>query len=195
MQKVSVAFPPKEEAKPDWWILTKIANAIGSSWNYISTDQIMAEINQTVRGFGNVKFDELGRNGIYIQYSDGAIVSGLQKLDILPVPLQLADSTFNLLTGNVLIHSGTMTRYADTLKSLSNHPYVSISRADAKRLNIKEGQTLIVESSKNKLTLPAIITKHQAAGTLFIPNNFVEAPVNSLFGKDDEFIQVKLKVG
>jgi NADH-quinone oxidoreductase subunit G len=196
VQKVNIAFPPREEAKPDWWILTELAKVLGVSWDYEFSSQIMSEINKTNKKFENVKFDDLGRDGFYLDYSNDGIIPAIQtKLDLSPVSTSTDDSTFALQTGNVLIHSGTMTRYAEILQSLSNHPYASISRSDAKRLNVKEGQNITLQSSKGSLTLPAVVTKHQADRTVFVPSNFAEAPVNTLFGKDEEFIQVKLKIG
>ncbi len=194
VQKVNIAFPPREEAKPDWWILTELANQLGVCWNYEFAEQILVEISQTVKGFEKVKFDDLGRDGIYIDYPNKPISDfRFQISDLTSIPLPESNSDFYLQTGNVLIHSGTMTRYAKVLESLSDHPFVSISRTDAKRLNIKEGQTVTVESDKGVLTLPVIVTKHQARGTIFVPNNFTQAHVNSLFGKDSESVQVKLK--
>lgn len=196
VQKINVAFPPKEEAKPDWWILTQLANQLGVSWNYEYVEQILAEISQTVKGFENIKYDDLGRDGIYINYPNNSLEFRVQNLELANHRPETRDPEFlDLLTGNVLIHSGTMTRYSKILESLSDHPYVSISRVDAKRLNIKEGQTIAVESDKGTLMLPAVITKHQTEGTIFVPNNFTQAHVNSLFGKDRQVIRVKLKTG
>jgi NADH-quinone oxidoreductase chain G len=195
VQKITSAFPPREEAKPDWWILTELANQLGVEWTYEFVEQITAEIGQTVKGFEKVKLDDLGRDGIYIEYPENGSKFQVQSFKLSNLKSETRDQgLFDLLTGNVLIHSGTMTRYAKVLESLSDHPYVSISRTDAKRLNIKEGQTLIVESDNGSLTLPVVLTKHQAAGTVFIPNNFTQAPVNSLFDKDSESIRVKLKI-
>ncbi|NNE43987.1 MAG: molybdopterin-dependent oxidoreductase, partial [Gemmatimonadetes bacterium] len=83
------------------------------------------------------------------------------------------DYPFWLGTGRVLEHwhTGTMTRRIPQLGRAMPGAYVEVNREDAKRLDIKNGDTVVVESRRGSMELPAWIDGRgrPPAGTVFVP--------------------------
>jgi predicted molibdopterin-dependent oxidoreductase YjgC len=65
VQMVQQAIKPIGEARPDWQIITDLANRLlndaAASWNYASTAQIMDEIAELTPIYAGVSHDRLGR--------------------------------------------------------------------------------------------------------------------------------------
>jgi formate dehydrogenase major subunit len=65
VQMVQQAINPIGEARPDWQIITDLANRLlndaAASWNYASTAQIMDEIAELTPIYAGVSHDRLGR--------------------------------------------------------------------------------------------------------------------------------------
>lgn len=78
-----------------------------------------------------------------------------------------------LSTGRVLEHwhSGTMTRRVPQLDRAMPGAYVEINREDARRLGIRSGETVVVESRRGGIELPAWIggRGEPPEGSVFVP--------------------------
>ena len=84
-----------------------------------------------------------------------------------------AEYPFWLCTGRVLEHwhTGTMTMRIPQLQRAMPQSYVEMSREDAARLGVHDGEIVIVESRRGKVELPVWIDGRGAPpnGTLFVP--------------------------
>jgi len=67
---------------------------------------------------------------------------------------------------------------------VAQEAYCQVSLADSDKLEIQDGDWLEVESPQGRLKLKAKITDRLREGTIFIPLNFPETPVNSLMDKN-----------
>lgn len=89
------------------------------------------------------------------------------------VELPDVDYPFWLCTGRVIEHwhSGTMTMRVPQLRRSNPHAYVELHPDDAQRLGITNGGSVIVESRRGAVTLPAWINGRgkPPAGTVFVP--------------------------
>ncbi len=78
-----------------------------------------------------------------------------------------------LCTGRVLEHwhSGTMTMRIPQLRRAMPGAYVELNREDAQKLGVQNGQTVVVETRRGKLELPAWIDGRGSPppGSVFIP--------------------------
>jgi nitrate reductase (cytochrome) len=90
-----------------------------------------------------------------------------------PAEVPDADYPFMLCTGRVIEHwhTGSMTMRIPQLRRAMPHAYVEVNPVDASRLNIHNGDTVILESRRGKVELPAWINGRGAPpeGSLFIP--------------------------
>ncbi len=84
-----------------------------------------------------------------------------------------ADYPFWLGTGRVLEHwhTGTMTRRIPQLSRAMPGGYVEMNREDARRLDVASGDTVVVESRRGSVELPAWIggRGEPPPGTVFVP--------------------------
>jgi len=80
---------------------------------------------------------------------------------------------FWLCTGRVLEHwhTGTMTMRVKQLRDAIPQAYVEVNREDAREMNLRNGEQLLVETRRGKLALPAWIRGRgqPPRGTIFIP--------------------------
>ncbi|WP_237607189.1 molybdopterin-dependent oxidoreductase [Roseimaritima sediminicola] len=94
--------------------------------------------------------------------------------DYLPPPEQ-PDEEYPLwlCTGRVLEHwhSGTMTRRLAPLNRAMPTAYVEMNAADAKAANIRQGETVVIETRRGSTELPVWIDGRgrPPAGTIFVP--------------------------
>ncbi|MEM2637321.1 MAG: formate dehydrogenase subunit alpha [Candidatus Korarchaeota archaeon] len=191
---------PPGNAKPDWQIICELARHLGYEMNYNSPAEIMKEIASLTPIYGGVSYSRLEKGNFpqwpvptedhpgtpYLHKEKFAHPDGRAKF--IPVdfkgPVEQPDKEypFILTTGRVLYHwhTGTMTRRVDGLNVFVPGAYVEINSEDAKRMEIKNGDKLEVESKRGKIILEAKVTERVAPGVLFIPFHFAEAAANVL---------------
>jgi formate dehydrogenase major subunit len=108
-----------------------------------------------------------------------------------------------LITGRQLEHwhTGAMTRRAGVLDAIEPEPVVSMHPDDLRKLNVKRGEVVTVESRRGKISLYVREDGGTPRGAVFIPFAFFEAAANVLtnpvldpFGKIPEFKYCAVKV-
>ena len=91
-----------------------------------------------------------------------------------------------------MFHIGSYTHYSKALKDIGPDCRAEINPKDAKKLQLENGDSLIVESVQAKLTAPLNINPAVPAGTVYIPKNWPEVPVNALRNGEDGAVHVKI---
>ena len=104
---------PLGDSKPDWWILQKVARALGGDWNYESPSEIMDEIASLAPLYSQATYDRLeGWNSLCWGSHDGSdtpllYVDGFNFPDKLArlsldewVPPVVAPDEYDLLLNN-----------------------------------------------------------------------------------------------
>ncbi len=102
-----------------------------------------------------------------------------------PVKIEHEGFPYRLLIGNDLHHFGYLTEHCPSLMRFTPESYLELSPALARKLEIKEGDLIRVESSVAKLVLKARYSEHFEGEVLFIPNNFSSVEVNGLISRDN----------
>lgn len=196
VQRSQKAVCAPGEARPDWEIIQMLANAMGGSWNYKSTEEIQNEVAAVTPSYGGIVYERLGVEGLHwpcpTKEHPGTPVlhvgkftrgKGLMKAIPFKEPAELPDTDYPLIltTGRLLqqFHTGTMTRKTEGLNRIAG-PRVMISVEDAEQLGIRNGETVRVVSRRGTIETPAFVTRKIGKGTIFIPFHFAEAPANRL---------------
>jgi len=65
VQRIRQAIDPIGGSLPDWQIIQKIANEMGSDMKYASSEEIMAEISETVHIYREISYQEIESGGVY----------------------------------------------------------------------------------------------------------------------------------
>ncbi len=200
VQRVRKAIDPVGNSMPDWKIVCEIAERIGAKgFNYSSPKQIMDEIRRLTPSYAGITYERL-ESGETIQwpcpsedhpgtpflYKDGFPIGKARFFSVEHTQIKPSDKyPFILITGRCPFHfhTGSITRKIERLESEVNEGYVEISRRDAERLGIKEGDTVEVISETGKIEIKAYVSEGIEPGVIFIPMHFKESPANMLVSR------------
>ena len=201
VQMVRKAIEPVGNSKPDWQIISMIAQKMGySGLNYKNIEEILTEINRTTPIYGGITWERLEQNekglqwpcpdishpGTVFLHKEGKFSRG--KGYFTPIlfkePAELPDSDYPLVlsTGRTLwhFHTGTMSRRSKTLNERVPEGYVEISQEDASKLKISDGEMVKVITRRGGIEIKARVSHKVKEGLIFIPFHFEEAAANIL---------------
>jgi len=191
------ALEPPGEAKPDWQIITEVANRMGARWKYGSASEIMDEIASVTPIYGGISYGRIENMGLQWPCPDkahggtavlhqGKFSRGLGKFHAVHfIPQrELPDEEYPLIltTGRMLQHwhTGTMTRKSEVLHGIVPEGHILISVSDAGRLGIQSEDIVRVRSRRGEIRVAAEVTDRMSEGVVFLTFHFKESPANAL---------------
>src|SRR5499427_7154832 len=215
------AVEPPGQAREDFWILVELGKRLGLPWTYTHPKDVFNEMRGCMDSIAGITWERLERDssvtypcenegdpGQPVVFTDHfPTATGRGKFvpaDIIPAAEQ-PDSEYPmvLITGRQLEHwhTGAMTRRAGVLDAIEPEPVASFYPGDLKRLHIKPGDIVTVESRRGSISLYARVDEGTPAGAVFIPFCYYEAAANKLtnpvldpFGKIPEFKYCAVRV-
>jgi NADH-quinone oxidoreductase subunit G len=217
VQAFDPGVPAPGVAWADWLILTAIAGQLGADWSYASADGVMAEITQRVPLYVKMEFKNLTApislarktsHYIYEGMSYTADVrEGIQwatlaedssvKLAlrfIKPAPVEEALSTaLTLVAPHFLYDGGRLLAEAEVLKAHIRQPQFILSRVDAQRLGVANGDMVIVSHNGVSVSLPVKVDRKASEGITLIPRNLAGHPAEKLVGPVGLYTTVKVE--
>ncbi len=201
VQRVQKAIAPLGESLPDWEIILRLADKMGSPMPYSSPQQVMDEIISCCRlpaysvfeGVGHLEPEakslyeaESGSHRGVGRIHGGQFSEGFARfcpVDYAPSAKGKKGYPFTLLTGIAPSHFGTGSRSSRSarLRKFSSEAFVEICWSDAEELAIADGEAVKVISPVGEVTAKVKIANSVCQGMLFMPISFPEAPVSELF--------------
>jgi len=195
VQRLNKAIKPVGDAKPDWQIICSLAQKMGHSCSYVSTKEILTEIESISPMHAGINYDRLRRkefhwaSSVFSKNKSTRYTFSIVK----PISSEIRknkDFPFVLLTGASLNHQGTFSRHSKSLISVAPECFVEINKKDAQALQINNGDRVTIESAHNKLTLLAKVTSKLPERTVFVSEDYEWVPVNLL--RDGVHTSVKI---
>lgn len=197
VQKVNRAIAPLGEARPDWAIVTALAEKMGHSWQYSNPEQVFSEIARAVPAYAGINYRRLEQGGIQwpcpaadhpgtpILHSGGpARGKGIFSLVDFRGPSEQPDEDYPLVltTGRILYHyhTGTMTRNARGLFEHRQRELTEINPADARELDLDTGDRVRISSRRGAVETTVLVTDRVPAGVVFMTFHFRESAANLL---------------
>ena len=200
VQRVRKAVDAPGQARPDWQILVQLAQAVGYPMpDYQHPSEVYAEMAQLSPKFAGISHERLEDNvsglqwpcvdaddpGTVTMHSDGPIIGKAPFQTIAYRPSEeLPDSNFPLLlsTGRTLYHynSGTQTRRASGASAKQPQNFIEISRRDARKRGLEDGQLVQVSSRRGTVIAAVNISPRMKRGCVWMPLHFPEANTNRL---------------
>jgi len=197
VQKLRKAVDPPGEAKPDWQIVSQLAEKMGYPLGYRNTTEIMEEIASLTPIYGGIHHDRLDGYGLQWPCVDeldpgtpmlhvGTFTRGLGKFHAVEYrpPAEAVSESYPLIltTGRVLEHwhTGTMSRRSEVLDRLNPNGMVDIHPDDALKLGITDGDLVTIASERGKIETPVRVTDKSAPGLAFMAFHWRESPANAL---------------
>jgi len=190
VQKVRKAINLLGESLPDWEIILRLADKMGSLMPYSSPQDVMNEIEELVPSYkaytNSERQDELAYGETGRTYGR-QLLKGFARFSPIEYTPQAgeikSDYPFTLLTGTTLYHfgSGNRSSRAWRLRKFTPQSFVEICESDATKLTLTDGEKVKVISAAGEVTTMVKITSTLREGMLFMPVSFPETPVNELF--------------
>ena len=197
IQLIRKAIGPPGDAKDDFTIICMLGKALGLDFDYADPSDVMDEIASLTYIYSGVHFHRLGVNGLqwpcpkddhpgtrFLHKGNFTRGKGLFVIPEYKPPEEMPDNSYPyiLITGRMFshYHTGTMTRRSSFLNREVDVPYVEINPADATKLEIREGDSIRVSTRRGSIVTTTRITESVAAGSVFTPFHFKEAPANAL---------------
>ncbi len=197
VQRVRKALEPPGDAKEDIWIINEISKRMGYPMPASTAEAIMREINTLTPSYAGITYERIAEKGLVWPCPDknhpgtpvlhrGNFTRGKGQFFVIPFkpPVESADKEypFILSTGRVLehYHTGTMTRRGSGLNRLYPEALAEISRADAQKMGIAEGDYINIISRRGSIRVKTWLNDRSSQGMVFVPFHFHEAAVNLL---------------
>ncbi len=202
-RQVQMARPvvdPPGQARPDWQLVTELANRIGLNWPYKHPSEVFAEMAVMMPSLDNITWDRVDRENAVTYPCDSPdqpgndIIFGdrfptqsgrarIVPADVTP-PDELPDADYPMVltTGRLLEHwhTGSMTRRAANLDLLEPEAIAGLNRHDMARMGVAAGDFVKVETRRGAVTLKARQDRDVPEGMVFVPFCFAEAAANIL---------------
>ncbi len=209
VQMVHRAIPPLGEARPDWQIISALAQRLlknrsdlseapYAGWNYASTDEVMKEISALTPSYGGVSHARLEKGerlqwpcpnadhaGTPVLHTKG-FTRGKGKfmpIDHIP-PAEVPDDEYPFImsTGRVLYHwhGGQMTRRAKGLMQVYGKSLVEINPEDAEKLGAANRTRVRLTSRRGSIEAEAWVTERVPPGMVYTNFHFPESSANEL---------------
>jgi formate dehydrogenase alpha subunit len=197
VQKLRKAIDPPGEAKPDWEIISALAEKMGHPFGYQSTAEIMEEVASLTPIYGGIYHDRLDGYGLQWPCSDrahpgtpilhrGKFTRGRGKFHAVEYkpPAESVSERYPLVltTGRVLEHwhTGSMSRRSEVLDKLHPNGAVDIHPDDASNLGIVDGDLVAIASERGRIETEIHVTDKTSPGLAFMAFHWHEAPANVL---------------
>jgi formate dehydrogenase major subunit len=192
------AMGPLGGTMPDWRIVSEISSRAGYSMNYQSPAEILGEINRVTPSYGGITLDRL-KNSWGLQWPcpdqkhpgtaflhKERFTRGLGRFEVKehvpPAEVPDEEYPFILTTGRVAFqyHTRTMTRRIPILEREAPKAFLEMNPKDARRLRVRDGSMVAVESRRGQLRLAVLLTPVVPEGVVFSTFHYSEANINEL---------------
>ena len=199
VQRVRKAIEPIGDSKPNWVIISLLAEAMGNSnFKYERAEDIFNEIAKMTPSYGGITYARLDTRDSVQWPCPSADHPGTQFLHkdkftkglgtfspvdyVPPAELPSSDYSFQLITGRDLFHynTGSMTRNSPHLMKELSENYVEINPKDAEKLGICNGEKVKASSQRGSIEVITRISDRVKLGTMFMAFHFTDSVTNML---------------
>ncbi len=194
--RIRQAVRPQGNARTDWEIIVELAHRLGKEllFPYAEPEDMFRELCRASDGgpvnYAGLTYDRIEKsNGIFWPcpsrahpgtprlFEDGLFAHPDGKAKFHPIQYRPPDEDIDaaypiiMTSGRVVSQylSGTQTRRIGPLVDQYPGPQVEIHPRLAKKLDIKNGDMVCVESRRGSLTVPALVVQTIRPDTIFIP--------------------------
>jgi NADH-quinone oxidoreductase chain G len=196
IQAMHAAVRPPGQARPDWWIITQIAERMVDgkrkrAWDFSGPAEILAEIAKVLPGYRGLDLASIGEGGWQRPRPEATVRRALTRVDQVPSRPD-PDYPLILVTGHALYDRGTLLRRTDWIRKLVPEAYVAIHPAEAERFGLADGDDVSLVSAVGRLGLTVRVTTEVVPGVAYAPANLSEAPLGVLFAERSMLPRVRV---
>ncbi|MFI5295577.1 MAG: NADH-quinone oxidoreductase subunit NuoG [Thermodesulfovibrionales bacterium] len=162
-QKLQRIVAPTGQSMPDWQILRNLSLSMGKEIVFRTIDDVSAEIRNTIQEPAAL--------------SDRRV---FQPVSYTPGEETDAEYPLQLVTRDVLQHSGTMSTRSKALDLVVSEAFLEINEEEAGKYGVTDNSHVKVSSRRGAVYLKAKITDAVPSGAIFTSLHFPHGRVNAL---------------
>ncbi len=200
IQRVRAAVEPPGEAKPDWWILSALANRIGiPGFEYDSPKEVFNELCSIAPIYAGVDWEMIdggqyqwpvpykGHPGTPRLHEDG-FTNGRALFRVIGYrdPAEVVDESYPvwLTTGRRLqnYHTRTQTGRSAGIDYFQPEESLEINPDNVQAWGLQDGGWARLSSRRGAIQIKVKATPRSPKGTVFASFSFANTPVNILTG-------------
>jgi predicted molibdopterin-dependent oxidoreductase YjgC len=200
VQRLRAAVKPAGDSKPDWWIISQIAQRLGiSGFDYDSAKDVFNELCDVSPVYAGLDWDlidkgeyqwpvpEKGHPGTPILHQDEFLNGrGIFSIVNYRDPAETIDDQFPvwLTTGRRLqsYHTRTQTGRSAGIDYLLSEESLEVHPDDVSEWGLADGDWCQLSSARGSIRIKVKATPVSPRGTVFTSFSFAEVPVNILTG-------------
>ncbi len=221
IQRTQKAIDSVGLSRPDWRIFSDLGVMGGENgMKYVNAAEVLDEIAQTVPFYSGISQHILADNGLQWPFSredarekfhEGYLGTRHLLMDGVPLDKRIfsavsgwdthgADSQYpmTLVFEDLLFHSGSFTRYSESLNKLASEATLLMNPQTGIGLDVPDGSTVRTVSAQGEVSVAVSYSEDLALGVLFMPRHFANAPASALMvpgrNRDAETAVVRVKV-
>lgn len=203
IQRTRKAIDGQSRSMPDWRIFSELGVALDQlEMKYVNAAEVLDEIAGNVSFYSGINHRILADNGLQWPFTredakeiyhegylgtrhllkDG-VAEGFRSFAAQNVwgnAGRDADYPYTLVTGDLLFHSGTFTRYSESLNQLVSESAVLMNPETGASLGIDDGGSAKVVSAHGELTVKTMFSEDLMEDVFFLPKHFTDAPAGRL---------------
>lgn len=200
VQRLRAAVPPVGQAKPDWWIVSQIAQRIGiPGFEFESAKDVFNELCGLSPIYAGLDWDRIDKS----EYSwpvphkdhpgtpilhEGEFKNGRGIFKVIgyrdPAETISDDFPVWLTTGRRLesYHSRTQTGRSGGIDYLLSRETLEVHPSDVDKWGLEDGKPCRMSSARGAIEIIVEATTQSPRGTVFASFSFADVPVNILTG-------------
>ena len=200
VQRLRAAVPPPGEAKPDWWIVSRLAQRMGwAGFEFDSAKEVFNELCSLSPIYAGLDWDRIeegeyqwpvpepGHPGTPRLHEDGFVNGrGIFKKIWYRNPAETISEAYPiwLTTGRRLpsYHTRTQTGRSAGIEYLHSEETLEVHPDDVAALGLEDGSWAEVSSVRGSVSIKVRATDRSPRGTVFTSFSFDAVPVNVLTG-------------
>ncbi len=200
VQRLRAAVPAQGESKPDWQILSWLAQRMGcKGFEYASAQEVFDELCSVSPIYAGLDWESTG-DGAYQwpcpekghpgtpRLHEESFVNGRGKFKLIsyrdPAETVSEDFPVWLTTGRRLAsyHTRTQTGRSSGIDYLAPQEFLEVHPSDIERFGLIDGQPCRLSSARGSIEIVAKSDDRLRPGTVFTSFSFAEVAVNALTG-------------
>jgi len=171
IQSVHKLVDPPGRALPDWQILRDLTQAMGKDIGLSNREEISKEYLRRMHVFLHKKNLRREPDLATPAFHPAHHTSGEEPDREYPL---------NMVVRDVLQHAGSMSTRSQSLDLVASEAKIEISRRDARRYGILDGNHVRITSRRGKTCLKAVVSDEVLDGAVYVSAHFPHGGVNKL---------------
>lgn len=200
VQRLRQAVPPVGEARPDWWIISQIAQRLGTpGFEFGSAKDVFNELCDLSPIYAGLDWDRIDKGEYHWpvpekdhpgtpRLHEKEFKNGRGKFRVIgyrdPAEVISEDFPLWLTTGRRLqaYHTRTQTGRSAGIEYLLAKESLEVHPSDAEKLGLTDGSMARMSSARGSIEIEVKVTDMSPPGTVFTSFSFANVPVNILTG-------------